>query len=84
MGKHAWLLEEQHRHFMSGWMVGGPQYQLFTADLSIKTLWQHVSQINVEQIEDGWQWQYTIAHTVTQKTVPMFAAFDFLPLYLHN
>ena len=22
--------------------------------------------------------------TVTQKTVPMFATFDFLPLYLHN
>ena len=22
--------------------------------------------------------------TVTQKTIPMFATFDFLPLYLHN
>ena len=25
-----------------------------------------------------------VASTVTQKTVPMFATFDFLPLYLHN
>ena len=25
-----------------------------------------------------------LVYTVTQKTVPMFATFDFLPLYLHN